>query len=195
MSLVIPTDELTGAEIRAVEERTKQELLRLGRAKRPAAQWLVRHVVTGNSPTDFEDLTLLTAAVAGLEEWLVDTADLTAGDLKSIFAANETLNNGQFIGFYGWSELQGPGQFSAAQLSKGQKVLDFWQLQHLWNHARIEGVVMQPAVWSEQDSITVKIALRAGATVVAGEDYPVMFRNVLVEDVSVSKAYGVVDVR
>ena len=178
MGLIIPVQELTVSEIRAIRDVAKEEAFRILQRKGVVSsmdECVFRQPVLGDSTsTDFRDIDeRATVAVAGAQEWLIDSSLLTAGDLSSVLVAGETVNDDTAIVFYGFANLGGDKDCIAIQFKKGAKTLSYWNLEllHAYNDKVIGYTQDGMASYGPNDVIDIKMMLRAGASAVAGEDY------------------------
>lgn len=123
MGLVIPAQEMTISEIRAIREAAITEAVNTLRKKNVVAsrdECVIRQVVLGDSgSTDFRDIDIVTAAVSGQQEWLIDSATVatTPGDLTDVLASGETVNDDTAICFYGVANLGGDKDWVAVPVS------------------------------------------------------------------------------
>ena len=196
MGLVIPAQEMTISEIRAIREAAINEavntLIKKGIVS-SRDECVIRAPILGDSSsTDFRDLDAkATVAVTGMQEWLVDTTEVTAGDLADLLTTGETVNDDTAIVFYGVANLGGDKDWIAIQFLKGAKTLTYWNLEHIHAYTdKVLGYSMDFASYGPNETIIIKNQLRAGASVVAGEDYRWLPIGVLVEPKSKSLAEG-----
>ena len=128
---------------------TRRELLRLQAMRACVAKaidkgiaksrkdLIVREIVAGDESdvTDFCDFDFKTAATTGQEEFTQDSADLTAGDLSAVIAANEVINDETLIGIYGFVDLTPAPDMTMMQFLKGSEVKDIWETEHCYAQA------------------------------------------------------------
>jgi hypothetical protein len=135
---------------------------------------VIREVVFGDSTvTDIYDIEPKTPVTAGIPQWAFDAADLTADDLSSVVKAGEAVDDGAYIGFYGFFDLAleagettgaadtppNNGAFVSVKFIRGSSDLDFWQLEHLYSysHEYVMGITNRPVIYSENEKIDIKV--------------------------------------
>jgi hypothetical protein len=195
MGQIIPVQELTVSEIRAIREAAKAEAFRILKAKNVVQsedEVVFRAPVLGDSSsTNFRDLDVATAAVSGQQEWLIDSSAVTAGDLINVLATGETVNDDTAIVFYGFANLGGDRDCNAIRFQKGAKILTYWNLEHLYAYNdKVLGYSLDFASYGPNETIKIEMQLRAGASAVAGEDYRWVPIAILAEPKSKSLAEG-----
>ena len=176
MGLIIPVQELTVSEIRAIREQAKEQAFQVLVKKGVVSSMedcVFRQVVLGDSSsTNFRDLDAATAAVTGQQEWLIDSSVVTAGDLINVLASGETVNDDTAIVFYGVANLGGDRDWIAVRFQKGAKILTYWNLEHLYAYNdKVLGYSADFAVYGPNDVIKIDMQSRSGISAVAGEDY------------------------
>ena len=192
MSNFIPRNDVTTEYMK--ELREKAVALALEKAGLNASNAVIRSLVIGSSTsTDFHDLTYATEATAGQEEWIIDGAALTAGDLKNIISTTSgkqvsQISDNTAVVFYGVSDFSGSQDLTAVQFEKGASKIDFWNVQQMYGNDNKIGVGDNMVWYGPDDTVKLNFGLRAGASVVTGEDYQWMLLNVLVEPKSKSAA-------
>ena len=172
-----PVQELTIAQIQNIKDATKQELLRKAMASYRGTSpkdWIIRELVLGDpTVTDFHDLNYKTAAAAGIPQYVIDAADLTADDLSSILAAGEKVPDETYIGFYGCFDLAAEaGELTGAadmppntgagvsiELIRGGSVLDFYQIEKLYGYPSVMGISDRPAIFEKKEKIDIKVCM------------------------------------
>lgn len=191
MGLLIPRNELSIDEIRAIREATTAELLARAQKQRGYTpnDLIVRKGVYGDADaTDWIDLADNgTSAVTGAEEWLLDSALFTAGDLKTILVASETVNTNTWMGVIGWWHVGGAYTFVRARILKGSVPLAIWDLEQIYA-AEVgpgySGYTKEPLIFDAEEQIDLQLELSSTITVTSGVDYHSGFDIILVEPVN-----------
>jgi hypothetical protein len=125
---------------------------------------IIREIVPGDESdaTDFVDFDFKTAATTGQEEWTEASADLTAGDLSSVIATGETINDDTVLAIYGFVDLTPSPDMTMAAFYKGSEVKDIWEVEHCYAQAPYGGINMDEngnvvvLVWGPKDPFNIK---------------------------------------
>ena len=172
--VLYPVQELDRKFIQRIKDATKLKLLEKATNgwKKSPGDFVIREVIFGDSTvTDVYDIEPKTAVTAGIPQWAFDAADLTADDLSSVVKAGEELDDGVWIGFYGYydlscegSELTGAadtpvssGPITAVEFVRGSSTLDFWKTEHLYGYNEAVGITDTPVIFEENEKIDIKI--------------------------------------
>lgn len=172
--MLYPVQELGVRRLQQIKDATKLKLLEkaTGKWKKSISDFVIREVIEGDSTVvDVYDLEPLTAVNAAIPEWAFDAGDLTADDLSSILAATEQINDGAYVGFYGFydnagegAELTGAattpvahGAITAVEFIRGSSTLDFWKTGHLYGYDAVMGISDRPVIFSENEKIDLKV--------------------------------------
>lgn len=147
---------------------------------------VIREIVPGDESdaTDFVDFDFKTAATTGQEQWKADAADLTAGDLSSIIASGEKVNDDTVIVVYGFVDLSPSAELTMIALKSGNEYKDIWEVEHCYGEAPYGGINVDEngnvlvAVWEPNDPIDVQLNVTGAST-----DLPVVFLGFVVERV------------
>jgi len=132
---------------------------------------IIREIVPGDESdcTDFVDFDFKTAATTGQEEWTEDAADLTAGDLSSVIASGETVNDETLIGIYGFLDLTPAPDLTMIGLYKGSEVKDIWEVEHCYGQEPYGGINVDEngnvrvAIWEPKDPFDIKMNFKSAA--------------------------------
>ena len=156
-------------------------------AGRPSRKELIiREIVPGDESdaTDFVDFDFKTAATTGQEQWLIDAGDLTAGDLSSVIATGEKVNDDTVIGIYGFVDLSAAAELTMVALKKGNEYKDIWEVEHCYGEPPYGGINVDEngqvmvAIWKPNDPIDIQLNVTGGST-----DLPIVFLGFVVEKV------------
>lgn len=145
-----------------------------------ASEATVRQAILGDSSaTDGKDLTAATTVGTGMQEWSIDSAALTAGDLKNVITATSGAQSNEVaestaIAFYGFIDLSGTKDLIALSLGKGAKTIEFFENSPTYAYSDSHISYVDPAdvvLWSAREVVKINMEGRVGLSAVAGEDY------------------------
>ena len=198
--MIIASEELTSADKLSRYAAAKAKAISLLMEKKvinSPDEAVTRQVVIGDAnATDFKDLTVATTAGSGMEEWLIDSAALIAGDIKNIISTTSGAEVSQVsqtsaMVFFGFADASGTKDCTSVQFGKGAKTLDTWNVEALYAYNIPVGYLadVNDMIWfAPNDTVKLGFGWRIGATAVSGEDYKWVVLGVLAESKSKSAA-------
>ena len=181
---VEPIQELTLSKIKAIRDYVVERLYQLtvdhGISRDLDAaheEMVVREVVVGDESdaTDFVDLDFATAAVTGQQNWLIDSADLTAGDLSNVLVSGETVPDQKIIGVYGFFDRSPNPNVIGLAGASGSGRVDFWQPEHCYAYPNVAGLTERPMFFVQNNQIKLEVNAKAA------RDIPLGFRALIIE--------------
>lgn len=114
--------------------------------------------------TELVDLTFKTAATAGMQEWTIDSADLTAGDLSSVLTAALKIPDDKIVVIYGFWDRTAAPDLCWMRFTRGQEVLDVWNVEGNYVQSQeVNGFTNEPMLFEDDDVIKWEVNAKSAA--------------------------------
>lgn len=171
----IPLSWLTPEERRRLYLQALEKIIEFAEEKlKVDRSQLAARMISPGDESNATDATMIdvdfkTAATTGQEEWTEDSADITAGDLSSVLASGEQVNENTVIGVFGFMDLTPNPDLTMIQLLNGSEKLISDQVEHCYAERPYGGIFVDEkgdvvvALWGPKDFIDWKMNFKTSA--------------------------------
>ena len=198
--MIYPIQEVPLDMVQRIKDATKRKLLEkaTNNWQKPVTDYVIREIVMGDATCpDMYDIQPDTVVTAATPSWMMNDADLTANSLSAITSTGKEVDDGKWLGFYGYADISGEagalggtvvsnvyeklpphGDVTAVQFKRGSSVLDAWFVEQLYSYDEVVGISDTPVIYEESEAYIIE-----ANAMQAGEDKHIVLRGYTCESI------------